>query len=111
MANLRPIKEEFEFVTEGGIDERKRISLAKVLREVKARLTDLADEALHFRVYINAAGQVLLDPIVSVPAREMWLYRDPALLASFRRSVEQAERKELVDLGSFAEFAEDDSEN
>ncbi len=111
MAKVRPIKEEFEFVTEGGIDERKRISLAKVLSEVKARLADVPEEALHFRVYVNPAGQVLLDPIVSIPAREMWLYRDPALLASLRRSIEQAERRELVDLGSFAKFADDDLED
>lgn len=107
MPNIRPVREEFEFVTEGGIDERKRISLAKVLAEVKARLTDVVDEALHFRVYINAAGQILLDPTVSVSARELWLYRDPEVLASFKRSVEQAERGELVDLGSFAKFADD----
>ncbi len=111
MAKVRPIKDEFEFVTEGATDERKRISLAKVLSAVKERLADVAEEALHFRVYVNAAGQVLLDPIVSVPAREMWLYRDPSLLASFRRSVEQAERSELVDLGSFAKFADDDLED
>jgi hypothetical protein len=111
MSSVRPIDQEFEFVTEGRIDERKRISLAKVLGEVKTRLTDLADEALHFRLYINAAGQILLDPTISVPAREVWLYRDPELLAGFRRSVEQAERGELVDLDSFAKFADDKLED
>jgi hypothetical protein len=111
MSSVRPIVQEFEFVTEGRIDERKRISLAKVLVEVKTRLTDLVDEALHFRLYINAAGQILLDPTISVPAREVWLYRDPELLASFKRSVEQAERGELVALDSFAKFADDKLED
>jgi len=101
---------EFEFVGEGGIDERKRLSLAKALGFIKQRLGKADDrlEALHFRVYVNAAGQVLLDPAVSVPIREMWLYRNPVALAKVREGLSQAAEGKLHDLGSFAKYADDE---
>ncbi len=105
--SIRPLKPEFEFVTEGGIDERKRISLAKALVELKQRLTGLADEALQFRIYINAAGQILLDPAISVPARELWLYRNPVTLAKVREGLAQAKEGRGRELGSFARHAND----
>ncbi|MGH7812544.1 MAG: hypothetical protein ACREQI_00875 [Candidatus Binataceae bacterium] len=103
-SDIRPLKERFEFVTEGGLDERKRLSLAKALGKVEARINGSAAD-LHFRVYVNEAGQILLDPAVSIPAREMWLYRTPGALASFRRSVKQAERGEFAPNKSFARYA------
>ncbi len=83
----KALKEEFEFVGEGGIDERKRLSLAKALGTLKERLGELGAplEDLHFRVYVNSDGQVLLDPALTVPVREMWLYRNPVALGKFAR--------------------------
>jgi hypothetical protein len=102
--------DEFEFVGEGGIDERKRVSLAKALGLLKERLGELGGslEALHFCVYVNAAGQVLLDPALSVPVREMWLYRNPVALAKVREGLAQAAEGKLHDLGSFAKYADDE---
>ncbi len=105
----KALSNDFEFVGEGGIDERKRLSLAKALGILKERLGELNGqfEALHFRVYVNAAGQILLDPAISVPIREMWLYRNPIALAKVREGLSQAAEGELHDLGSFAKYADD----
>ena len=99
---------EFELISEGGIDERKRLSLTKALGVLKERLPDLGDSsaALQFRVYINDAGQILLDPVLTVPLREMWLYRNPVALAKVREGLAQAAEGESHDLGAFAKFAD-----
>jgi len=108
---LQGLDKEFEFVGEGGLDERKRVSLAKVMALLKERLGELGgSESLHFRIYINSDGQVLLDPALSVPLREMWLYRNPQALANVREGLAQAAKGELHDLGSFEKFADDDIE-
>ena len=109
---IKPLSQEFEFVGEAGIDERKRLSLTKVLGLLKARLGDLGKipENLHFQVYVNKAGQVLLDPAVSVPVHEVWLYRNPEALAKVREGLAQAAKGELHDLGSFDKFADDEIE-
>jgi len=107
---IKALSDEFEFVGEGGIDERKRLSLAKALGILKERLGELGGplEALHFRVYVNVAGQILLDPALSVPLHEMWLYRNPTALAKVREGLAQAAEGKLHDLGSFAKYADDE---
>ncbi len=109
---IKPLMNEFEFVGEAGIDERKRMSLAKVLAVLAERLGDSAGplEALHFRVYVNSAGQVLLDPALSVPVHEMWLYRNRDAIAKVREGLTQAAQGNLHDLGSFDKFADDEIE-
>ena len=106
------LSDEFEFIGEGGVDERNRLSLSKALSTLKERLGELGDslDALYFRVYVNRAGQILLDPAVTVPVREMWLYRNPVALTKVREGLSEAAKGELHDLGSFAKFAEEDIE-
>jgi hypothetical protein len=103
------IDSDFEFIGEGGIDERKRFSLTKALAKIEQCFAEVATlDALHFRVYVNAAGQVLLDPALTVPVREMWLYRNPVALAKVREGLAQAAEGDLHDLGSFSKFADDE---
>ncbi|HEX2189197.1 MAG TPA: hypothetical protein VHG51_09890 [Longimicrobiaceae bacterium] len=61
-----------------------------------------------YRVLVNDRGQILLDPVVPIPASESWLWESPALRASMERALTQAAEGEFEDLGSFAEFADDD---
>ncbi len=100
---------DFEFIGEGGIDERKRFALTKALAKLEQCFDESATlKALHFRVYVNAAGQILLDPALTVPVREMWLYRNPVALAKVREGLAQAAEGDFHDLGSFAKFADDE---
>jgi hypothetical protein len=47
---------------------------------------------------------------VSVPAHELWLYRNPEALKIVVRGLKEARGGELKDLGSFAKFADDEIE-
>ncbi len=49
-------------------DAKKRIVLSK------ANLV----EDITYHVYCNDIGQIILDPQVSIPASEIWLYKNPA---------------------------------
>jgi hypothetical protein len=55
---------------------------------------------------VNDAGQILLDPVVSISERELWLWQNPEAIASVQRGIEQAESGNLQKLGSFAQYAE-----
>ena len=61
-------------------DAKKRVVLPKVLNE----------PGVTYRVYSNSIGQIILDPQVSIPASELWLYKNPEALASFKRGLEEA---------------------
>jgi hypothetical protein len=74
-------------------DSRGRLSLGTVVKGKR------------YRVMVNEAGQILLDPVVAVPERELWLWQNPEAIASVQRGIDQAADGELQDMGSFAQFA------
>lgn len=59
-----------------------------------------------YRVLINEAGQILLDPVVNIPERELWIWQNSVARASLEVGIQQANSGELHDLGSFAQFAD-----
>jgi hypothetical protein len=59
-----------------------------------------------YRVSINDAGQILLDPVVAVPERELWLWQNPGVIAAVQQGIQQATSDDLHDVGSFAQYAE-----
>ena len=75
-------------------DAKKRLSLGRALAGL--------DPDVRFDVYRNEAGQLVLDPRVSIPAREAWLFRNPGALAAVRRGLDEAARGKTRPLGSFA---------
>ena len=78
-------------------DTKKRLSLGKALAGL--------DPDVRFDVYRNEAGQLVLDPRVSIPAREAWLFRNPEALAAVRRGLDESARGKTKPLGSFAKHA------
>jgi len=81
-------------------DAKKRVTLGKAL-------TGLEDD-VRFDVYRNASGQIVLDPQVSIPASEAWLYRNPGALAAVRQGLLEAAEGKTVYLGSFASYADEE---
>src|SRR5450631_1142866 len=82
-------------------DERGRITLSKLLKQWRTKGTS-------FAAYVNEAGQIMLDPMVEVPARERWVYESPKALKALKAGLDSAARKPTVSLGSFAKYAKDD---
>lgn len=87
----------FELISEfAKPDAKKRLTLPEALA---------AAGATAFNVYKNAVGQIVLDPVLAVPAAEVWLYRNPAALAAVQQGMKESAEGKTVDLGSFAKFA------
>jgi len=89
--------DEAEFVetkTPVQADDRGRITLGKQASNKQ------------YSVRENARGELLLTPVVSIPAHEAWLYNNPQALASVRKGLADAAAGRVHDLGSFAEFAD-----
>ena len=80
------------------LDSKKRISLTKLLRfkgvsSVKASVME--------------NGDIVLKPMSSIPARELWLYQNKEALDSVRRGLSQEGE---IDRGSFARYVDDTDE-
>lgn len=81
-------------------DAKKRVTLGKALTGL--------EEDVRFDVYRKENGQILLDPQISVPASEAWLYRNPEALAAVQRGIQQAAEGKTVSAGSFASYADEE---
>ena len=73
-------------------DAKKRVVLPKALVE----------EGVTYHMYTNRFGQILLDPQVTIPASELWLFKNPDALASVKRGLADAAQGKVskVDLGT-----------
>jgi hypothetical protein len=80
-------------VTEGvKPDAKKRVVLPR----------NQVQEGITYHIYSNSIGQIILDPQVTIPASEAWLFSNPTALASVRKGLSDATegRVSKVDLDS-----------
>lgn len=77
---------DFEEVTEARVDSKHRVALGK----------GLPRQVTSFKVYRNAHGQVILDPMVSIPAHETWLFKNKRASGLVREGLEYAKKGRLV---------------
>ena len=61
-------------------DAKKRVVLPKFL----------VREGVTYHIYSNKDGQIVLDPQVTIPASEVWLFNNQEALASVRRGLSDA---------------------
>ena len=71
-------------------DAKKRV----VLRRIPIQ------EGISYHIYSNSVGQIVLDPQITIPASEAWLFNNPDALAAVRRGLSDASqgRVSKVDL-------------
>ncbi len=77
---------DFQEVTEARIDAKHRVALGK----------SLSSQITSFRVYRNAHGQIILDPMVSIPAHEAWLFKSKRASTLVQEGLEDAKHGRVV---------------
>jgi len=58
-------------------DAKKRVVLPK----------SLVGEGITYHIYVNSDGQIVLDPQVTIPASESWVFNNPDILALVKRGL------------------------
>ena len=73
-------------------DSKKRVVLP----------ASLVREEIIYHIYSNSLGQIVLDPQVTIPASEAWLFKNPAAIAAVQRGLADAAQGKVsrVDLGT-----------
>lgn len=85
------------------MDMKQRICLTRLLTKEER------ENFSTFRIYRDG-GKIILEPVVEIPEKDHWIYKNPDALASLMKGIKDAEEGKLHDLGSFAKYAEDDKE-
>ena len=91
--------DQMESMGEARMDSRKRVTLSRPLKQLRARF---GDRKIRFKVLVDrSAGMIVLAPVATVPLRETWLYDNPAALKAVRAGISQARRGEFIDRTRF----------
>ena len=77
----------FEEVAEVKVDSKNRVTLGKNKNTAKASI---------YKVYRNAIGQIILDPQVTIPAHEQWLFKNKEAMQMVQAGLEDAKKGRLV---------------
>ena len=75
-------------------DTKKRVVLPKAL----------VQEGVIYHIHANSIGQIILDPQVTIPASEAWLFEDKDALASVDRGMVESAKGQATNRGSFAKY-------
>jgi hypothetical protein len=79
----------FVEVSEVWMDSKNRITLG---RTGSPRMSS-------YKVYRNTCGQIILDPQVSIPASELWLFRNKEAARLVQKGLEDAKKGRLEAAG------------
>lgn len=87
------------------MDESQRISLTRLLSKEERKLFS------SFKAHKEEDGRIILEPLIEIPAKEHWIYKNPVALASLLQGLEDAKAGRIKDRGSFAKYAKEDEES
>ena len=81
------IEDEFEEIATRTIDDRNRLTLGELLKGSR-----------RVRIYKNDRGEVLLRPVVEIPASEAWLFQNQEALESVKKGLKDASEGKISKL-------------
>ena len=92
MTQTLRINDDFQEVDVLSVDDRNRVTLGKHLKDFK-----------RLKVFKDSRGEILLVPIVEIPASELWLYQKKEAMESVQKGLADAKagrvrKKKLEDL-------------
>ncbi|MBA7573319.1 hypothetical protein ES708_15115 [subsurface metagenome] len=67
----------------------------------------LVREDITYHIYTNSFGQIVLDPQVTIPASELWLFENKEVLASIDKGMAESVNGQVMKRGSFAKYVKD----
>jgi len=95
---LNGLSGSFQAIGIRNVDAKKRISLGEKL----LKLIRKTPEA--YKIFVDKEGDILLRPVVTIPAREAWIYENPKILKQIRVGLSEAKQgktQKVKNLGSF----------
>ncbi|MDD4875889.1 MAG: hypothetical protein PHQ86_01975 [Dehalococcoidales bacterium] len=59
-----------------------------------------------YSIYTNRLGQILLDPQATIPASELWVFKNKKVLAMIDKGMSE---EKVINRGSFASFVKNEA--
>ena len=83
------INDEFQEIGTRTIDSRNRLTVGELVQGLK-----------RVRVYKNKLGEILIKPVVEVPASELWLFQNKEAFESVQKGLKEMSEGKILKLKS-----------
>ena len=84
------------------MDAKQRICLGRILSKEEREAFS------SFHVY-RSAGKIILEPLIEVPAKSHWIYKNPEAMASLQHGLEDIKAGRISELErDFSQYIEED---
>ncbi len=94
------VEEKFVSVGIKTVDSKNRIGLGeKILKTI-----DSKGRVDAYKIFIGKEGDILLRPVIAIPANEAWIHDNPEILKKIRKGLDEADKgkaKKVNDLDKF----------
>lgn len=87
MQNHIKISDDFQEIGTRTMDDRNRLTLGEIFKGYK-----------RVRLYKNDRGEIFLQPIVEIPASELWLFQNSKALEGVQRGLGNASEGKITKL-------------
>jgi hypothetical protein len=77
--NILRVDDKFQEIGTRTIDDRNRLTLGEFMKGSK-----------RVRLYMNERGELFLQPVVEVPASEVWLFQNKQAIESVKKGLKDA---------------------
>ncbi|MCD6080866.1 MAG: hypothetical protein J7J54_05395 [Candidatus Omnitrophica bacterium] len=102
-AIINTLREAFILVEKKSIDSKNRLTLGrKILKLINAHTG-----AKEFQIFYGEDGDILLRPVVSIPSKEAWIYRNPKVIKAIREGLSEAKQGRLEKIKDLDKFLKD----
>lgn len=99
---LNGVSEKFIAVDIKPLDVKKRILLGEKVHNMIAKKTKLDG----FKIFIGDEGDILLRPVVTIPSREAWIYKNPEVMRQIRKGLGEAKQGKIEKIKDIDKFLE-----
>ena len=83
------INDEFQEIGTRTIDSRNRLTVGELVQGLK-----------RVRVYKNKLGEILIKPVVEIPASELWLFQNKEAFGSVQKGLKEMSEGKISKLKS-----------
>ncbi len=100
---IEGLKEKFISMGIKTVDSKSRLTLGrKILKLVTAQTG-----AEEFQIFYGEDGDILLRPMVSIPSKEAWIYRNPKVFKAIKQGLSEARQKKFEKVKDLDKFLND----
>ncbi len=86
---LKFFSNEFQAVGIRTVDTKQRIGLGKKVLKSFSTLPEA------YKVFIDKEGDILLQPVVTIPTDEAWIYQNPKVIGQIRKGLAEVKQGKI----------------